>query len=121
MFHMRLFFFLASGVFLYGAVARAAEGGKDGEGWKSSRFLVQPSGGMEGYAAPEGDRRYVVGEGRHPHRNGRIGALIYGGVGKDHLELTEISMWSGGFCSSGSQGQGTGFPEIRVLSAVWNA
>ncbi len=69
-------------------------------------LLVQPSGGMEGYAAPEGDRRYVVGEGRHPIGNGRIGALIYGGVGKDHLELTEISMWSGGFCSSEAKDKG---------------
>ena len=106
MFHMRLFFFLASGVFLYGAVARAAEGGKDGEGWKSSRFWFSRPAEWKDTRPQKGTGDTSWAKDATPIGNGRIGALIYGGVGKDHLELTEISMWSGGFCSSEAKDKG---------------
>lgn len=41
-----------------------------------------------------------------PVGNGRIGALIYGGIEKERLELTEISLWSGGFCSKEAKEKG---------------
>lgn len=94
---------------------------KDGEGWKSSRFWFSRPAEWKDTRPQKGTGDTSWAKDATPIGNGRIGALIYGGVGKDHLELTEISMWSGGFCSSEAKDKGPGFPEIRVLSAVWNA
>lgn len=78
----------------------------DGEGWKSRvvRFdrpaewkEMRPQGGT-------GDHSWA--RDATPIGNGRLGALIYGGVEKDHLELTEISLWSGGTCSDETKEKG---------------
>ena len=31
----------------------------------------------------------------HPIGNGRLGAMVYGGVGAERLSLNESSLWSG--------------------------
>lgn len=51
-----------------------------------------------------------------PIGNGRLGAMIYGGAGKEHLQLNEENVWAGG---PGNNLPKTGFkealPEIRKL------
>ena len=42
------------------------------------------------YAAPAKEWMEAV-----PLGNGRIGAMVYGGVGQDRIALNEITMWSG--------------------------
>lgn len=100
---MRPFLFLLLGWLLHGGVLNAAE---EAPGWKSSRFWFSRPAEWK-------DRRPQKGTGDNswardatPAGNGRIGALIYGGVEKDHLELTEISMWSGGYCSAEAKDKG---------------
>lgn len=100
---MRPFLFLLLGWLLHGGILNAAEEAPD---WKSSRFWFSRPAEWK-------DRRPQKGTGDNswardatPAGNGRIGALIYGGVEKDHLELTEISMWSGGYCSAEAKDKG---------------
>lgn len=63
--------------------------------WKDSR----PQGGT-------GDESWA--NNTTPIGNGRLGALIYGGCGTDHLELTEISLWGGAQCSVEDKGANNG-------------
>lgn len=76
------------------------------EGWKSSRFWFSRPAEWKDTRPQKGTGDTSWAKDATPIGNGRIGALIYGGVGKDHLELTEISMWSGGFCSSEAKDKG---------------
>ena len=58
---------------------------------------------ITGYASPKGDKSFTLWYkqpakewmGSIPVGNGRLGAMIYGGVDEETLALNEISLWSG--------------------------
>lgn len=101
--HFRLFLFLAFGMVFHGAVLHAADRAPS---WKSSRFWFGRPAEWKETRPQKGTGDNSWGKDATPIGNGRVGALIYGGVEKDRLELTEISMWSGGFCSAESKDKG---------------
>ncbi len=68
--------------------------------WKSTAILFDRPAEWKEQRPQKGTGDASWARDATPIGNGRIGALIYGGTEKDHLELTEISLWSGGFCSS---------------------
>lgn len=100
---VRLFLVLASGVLFHGAVLCAAG---DSPAWKSSLIRFDRPAEWKETRPQKGAGDNSWAKDATPVGNGRLGALIYGGVEKDRLELTEISMWSGGFCSSESKDKG---------------
>ncbi|KAA5511624.1 glycoside hydrolase N-terminal domain-containing protein, partial [Bacteroides caccae] len=83
MFNFRPLFFLASGVFLHASVLHAEDGGG---GWKSSRFWFSRPAEWKETRPQKGTGDTSWAKDATPIGNGRIGALIYGGLGKDHLE-----------------------------------
>ena len=50
-----------------------------------------------------------------PIGNGRLGAMIYGGCATEHMELTEISLWSGRQCSVDQKSANNGTGPNSVL------
>ena len=100
---MRPFFLLLLGVLFHGDVLRAAE---ESTAWKSSLVRFSRPAEWKETRPQKGTGDNSWAKDATPIGNGRIGALIYGGVEKDRLELTEISMWSGGFCSAEAKDKG---------------
>ena len=50
-----------------------------------------------------------------PVGNGKIGGMIFGGAGEEHIQLNEDTYWTGGPYSSVVKGGYTQLPEIRKL------
>ena len=50
-----------------------------------------------------------------PVGNGRIGGMVFGGAGEEHIQLNEDTYWTGGPYSSVVKGGYTQLPEIRKL------
>lgn len=50
-----------------------------------------------------------------PVGNGRLGAMVFGGVEQEHLQLNEETWWSGGPYDPVVKGAATALPEIRRL------
>ena len=50
-----------------------------------------------------------------PVGNGRLGAMIFGGVQEEHLQLNEQTLWSGGPYDPVVKGAAASLPEIRRL------
>jgi alpha-L-fucosidase 2 len=50
-----------------------------------------------------------------PVGNGRIGAMVFGNVGVEHLQLNDDTLWSGGPSDWNSPGAKDVLPEIRAL------
>ena len=103
MFYIRLLFLLILGIMFQSTVLHAADGPSS---WKSSRIRFNRPAEWKETRPQKGTGDASWARDATPIGNGRLGALIYGGVEKDHLELTEISMWSGGFCSAESKDKG---------------
>ena len=53
-----------------------------------------------------------------PVGNGRMGAMVFGGVGAERLQLNEDTLWSGGPSSWNNPGARDALPEIRALVAA---
>lgn len=100
---MRPFFLLLLGFLFHGNVLHAAE---ESTAWKSSLVRFSRPAEWKETRPQKGTGDNSWAKDATPIGNGRIGALIYGGVEKDRLELTEISMWSGGFCSAEAKDKG---------------
>lgn len=50
-----------------------------------------------------------------PVGNGRLGAMIYGGVGRDHIQFNEETLWTGGPRMYSHPGAADYLPQIRQL------
>jgi alpha-L-fucosidase 2 len=50
-----------------------------------------------------------------PIGNGRLGAMVFGGVEQEHLQLNEETLWSGGPYDPVVKGAAAALPEIRRL------
>src|SRR5215212_8828467 len=50
-----------------------------------------------------------------PVGNGRLGAMVFGGVGVEHLQLNDDTLWSGGPSDWNNPGAREVLPEIRAL------
>src|SRR4029078_4672556 len=50
-----------------------------------------------------------------PLGNGRLGAMVFGGVGEEKIVLNESSMWSGAVQNADRPDAATYLPEIRRL------
>src|SRR5215207_2096193 len=50
-----------------------------------------------------------------PIGNGRIGAMVFGNVGVEHLQLNDDTLWSGGPSDWNNPGARDVLPEIRAL------
>ncbi|MCC8149329.1 glycoside hydrolase N-terminal domain-containing protein [Akkermansia sp.] len=100
---LRPFFYLLLGGLFHGSFLHAAE---EASSWKSSRFWFGRPAQWKDTRPQQGTGDNSWAKDATPIGNGRIGALIYGGVEKDRMELTEISMWSGGYCSTESKDKG---------------
>ena len=50
-----------------------------------------------------------------PIGNGRLGAMVFGGVAKEQIQLNEDTLWSGGQAYPAPAGADKSFPEIRQL------
>ncbi len=50
-----------------------------------------------------------------PVGNGRLGAMVFGGVESEHLQLNEETLWTGGPYDPVVKGASTALPEIRRL------
>ena len=50
-----------------------------------------------------------------PVGNGRLGAMIFGGIGKEHLELNESSVWTGEQRWDANPEALKSLPEVRKL------
>jgi len=53
-----------------------------------------------------------------PIGNGRLGAMVFGGLGVEHLQLNEDTLWSGGPSTWNSDKARDVLPEIRALIAA---
>jgi alpha-L-fucosidase 2 len=53
-----------------------------------------------------------------PVGNGRLGAMVFGGIGVERLQLNEDSLWSGGPSDWDNPGARAVLPEIRALVAA---
>ena len=53
-----------------------------------------------------------------PIGNGRLGAMVFGGVGVERLQLNEDTLWSGGPSDWNNPGARAVLPEIRALVAA---
>ncbi len=50
-----------------------------------------------------------------PLGNGRLGAMVFGGINEEHLQLNEDSVWYGGFTDRNNPDAQKKLPEIRKL------
>src|SRR5947207_2510074 len=50
-----------------------------------------------------------------PVGNGRLGAMVFGGIGSERIQLNEESLWTGGRAYPVPSGAYKSFPEIRRL------
>jgi alpha-L-fucosidase 2 len=50
-----------------------------------------------------------------PIGNGRLGAMIFGGVGREHLQLNEATLWAGGPYDPNNTNALAALPEVRKL------
>lgn len=50
-----------------------------------------------------------------PLGNGRLGAMVFGGINEEHLQLNEDSVWYGGFTDRNNPDAPKKLPEIRKL------
>lgn len=50
-----------------------------------------------------------------PIGNGRMGAMIYGGITEEHLQFNESTLWTGGPRNYQREGAATYLPQIRAL------
>jgi alpha-L-fucosidase 2 len=50
-----------------------------------------------------------------PVGNGRLGAMIFGGVGREHLQLNEDTLWAGGPYDPANTNAPAALPEVRKL------
>ena len=50
-----------------------------------------------------------------PVGNGRLGAMVFGGIAKEQIQLNEDTIWSGGRAYPAPAGAGKALPEIRQL------
>src|ERR1700733_3086326 len=50
-----------------------------------------------------------------PIGNGRLGAMIFGGVGREHLQLNEDTLWAGGPYDPNNTNALAALPEARQL------
>ena len=50
-----------------------------------------------------------------PVGNGRLGAMIFGGMAEEHIQLNETTLWSGGPYNPVVKGASAALPEIRRL------
>ena len=50
-----------------------------------------------------------------PVGNGRMGAMVFGGVEAEHLKLNEDSIWSGGLRNRNNPDAYQGMQQIRTL------
>jgi len=50
-----------------------------------------------------------------PIGNGRLGAMIFGGVGREHLQLNESTLWAGGPYDPDNTNALAALPEVREL------
>lgn len=53
-----------------------------------------------------------------PLGNGRLGAMVFGGVGREELQLNESTLWAGGPYSSLNPGAPTQLDAVRQLIFV---
>ena len=64
-------------------------------------------------------RGFFVSRGRErkalPIGNGRLGAMVFGGLGRDRIALNEESMWSGSRAENDRADAAKNLPEIRRL------
>jgi alpha-L-fucosidase 2 len=61
------------------------------------------------------DRPAEIWEAALPVGNGRLGAMVYGGVNEDRIQLNEDSLWSGGPQDSDNPAALEALPKIREL------
>ena len=61
--------------------------------------------------------RQPAAEWKHalPIGNGRLGAMVFGGTGVEHIQLNEETLWSGGPYNPVVKGASASLPEIRRL------
>src|SRR5258708_25710034 len=50
-----------------------------------------------------------------PVGNGRLGAMIFGGVEREHLQLNEDTLWAGGPYDADNTNAFAALPEVRRL------
>ena len=50
-----------------------------------------------------------------PVGNGRLGAMVFGGAGEEHIQLNEETLWTGGPYNPVTKGASAALPEIRRL------
>lgn len=62
------------------------------------------------FTAPAKDFHYSC-----PLGNGRLGAMVFGGTGREQIVLNEISMWSGGVQDADDENAARYLPQIRQL------
>ena len=55
-----------------------------------------------------------------PIGNGRLGAMIFGGVGREHLQLNEGTLWAGGPYDPSNTNALAALPEVRNLVLTGN-
>ena len=53
-----------------------------------------------------------------PIGNGRLGAMVFGGVARDHLQLNEETLWAGGPYSPANPEAQPHLDEVRRLGPV---
>ena len=53
-----------------------------------------------------------------PVGNGRLGAMVFGGIGKERLQLNEQTMWSGGPQDADNPDAAAHLPEIYSVVAA---
>ena len=52
-----------------------------------------------------------------PVGNGRLGAMVFGGIAAEHIQLNEETLWTGGPYDPVVKGAATALPEIRRFNA----
>ena len=53
-----------------------------------------------------------------PIGNGRLGAMVFGTVDREHLSLNEDSIWSGEYHFNSTPQMRSALPEVRRLRAI---
>jgi alpha-L-fucosidase 2 len=108
---------MMTAVVLAGAAHRPAHG-QQGDAYRIPRFR----GEIIGEAAPP-DEPLTLWY-RRPARewvealaigNGRLGAMVFGGIVEEHLQLNENTLWAGGPYNPANPAAREAFPEIRRL------
>lgn len=75
-----------------------------------SSLKAQDSAKVLWYSAPTEEWMQAL-----PIGNGRLGAMVFGGPFKEHLQLNEDSMWAGGSDWEDAQGTPENLEELRQL------